>query len=82
GLLWYDGDSDDASLNPALNAAMLMSRYAIMATTSSKQTTYQNFAKAQLDYFLGKNPMNMPYVVGVNPNSPTNRKRAPQMQPL
>ncbi|KAF7981656.1 hypothetical protein HWV62_32770 [Athelia sp. TMB] len=72
GLLWYDGDSDDASLNPALNAAMLMSRYSTMATSSSKQTTYQNFSKGQLDYFLGKNPMNVPYVVGVNPNAPTN----------
>lgn len=41
GLLWYDGDSDDASLNPALNAAMLLSRYAPIATSSDKTTSYQ-----------------------------------------
>lgn len=41
GLLWYNGDSDDASLNPALNAAMLLSRYAPIATSSDKTTSYQ-----------------------------------------
>jgi endoglucanase len=40
GLLWYDGDSDDASLNPALNAAMLLTRYAPMATSPDKATAY------------------------------------------
>ena len=41
GLLWYNGDSDDASLNPALNAAMLLSRYAPIATSSDKTNSYQ-----------------------------------------
>jgi endoglucanase len=72
GLLWYPGDSDDASLNPALNAAMLLTRYAQIATTPEKTTNYMNFAQAQLDYALGKNPMSAPYVVGSNPNSPAN----------
>jgi endoglucanase len=40
GLLYYDGDSDDASLNPALNAAMLLRRYAPMATSSDKKSLY------------------------------------------
>lgn len=40
GLLWYPGDSDDASLNPALNAAMLLTRYAQIATTQEKTTNY------------------------------------------
>jgi endoglucanase len=72
GLLWYPGDSDDASLNPALNAAMLLSRYAQIATTPEKRTNYMNFSQAQLDYALGRNPMSAPYVVGSNPNSPVN----------
>lgn len=40
GLLWYDGDSDSASLNPALNAAMLLMRYAPIATSDSKRDSY------------------------------------------
>ncbi|KAK0482138.1 glycoside hydrolase family 9 protein [Armillaria luteobubalina] len=72
GLLYYHGDSDSASLNPALNAAMLMTRYAPMATSSEKTTSYMSYAQRQLDYALGKNPMSAPYVVGSNPNSPSN----------
>ncbi|KDQ64704.1 glycoside hydrolase family 9 protein [Jaapia argillacea MUCL 33604] len=72
GLLYYDGDSDEASLNPALNAAMLLMRYAPLASTSSKTSAYLSFAKSQVDYVLGNNPMSAPYVVGANPNSPTN----------
>ncbi|KAH9002361.1 family 9 glycosyl hydrolase [Lactarius hatsudake] len=72
GLLWYPGDSDDASLNPALNAAMLMTRYAQIATTQAKRTNYLDFSQTQLDYALGRNPMSAPYVVGSNPNSPAN----------
>lgn len=40
GLLYYDGDSDSASLNPALNAAMLMQRFSPIASTSEKKTAY------------------------------------------
>lgn len=40
GLLWYEGDSDDASLNPALNAAMLMARYAPLASSAEKTRSY------------------------------------------
>ncbi|KAG9016351.1 hypothetical protein FRB90_003194, partial [Tulasnella sp. 427] len=72
GLLWYDGDSDSASLNPAMNAAQLMFMYAPMATSQSKTSKYQDFAQGQWDYALGKNPMSVPYVVGANPNSPSN----------
>jgi len=72
GLLMWDGDSDSASLNPALNLAMLLHRYAPLATTDSKKEAYVNFASTQLEYALGNNPMSMPYVVGVNPNSPSN----------
>ncbi|KAJ7638672.1 glycoside hydrolase family 9 protein [Roridomyces roridus] len=72
GLLYYTGDSDDASLNPALNAAMLLTRYAPMASTSERRDSYQKFAQSQLDYVLGDNSMSVPYVVGSNPNSPSN----------
>ncbi|KAH7887884.1 glycoside hydrolase family 9 protein [Phlebopus sp. FC_14] len=72
GLLYYPGDSDDASLNPALNAAMLLNRYVPLATTQSRQQDYYNYAKSQVQYALGSNPMSVPYVVGANPNSPQN----------
>lgn len=57
GLLYYDGDSDEASLNPAMAAATLMLRYAPLAT-ADKRDSYRNFALAQLDYVMGKNPAN------------------------
>lgn len=76
GLLYYDGDSDDASLNPALNAAMLLLRYAPIATTNARHLAYTSFAQSQLAYALGKNPSNSPYVVGVHPNSPRNPSSA------
>ncbi|KAH9994083.1 glycoside hydrolase family 9 protein [Russula compacta] len=72
GLLWYPGDSDSDSLNPALNAAMLLTRYAQIATTQDKTNNYLEFARSQLDYALGNNPMSVPYIVGSNPNSPAN----------
>lgn len=74
GLLYYPGDSDDATLNPALNAAMLLLRYADsgLASSSEKQSAYRQFAQSQIDYFLGNNPMTVPYMVGVHPNAPSN----------
>ncbi|KAJ7699945.1 Six-hairpin glycosidase-like protein [Mycena rosella] len=72
GLLYYPGDSDDATLNPALNAAMLLTRYSQMASTPERQAAYAKFAQSQLDYVLGKNSMSVPYIVGSNPNSPQN----------
>ncbi|KAI9574524.1 glycoside hydrolase family 9 protein [Boletus coccyginus] len=72
GLLYYPEDSDDASLNPPLNAAMLLNRYVPLASTQTKKKDYYNFAKSQVKYVLGDNPMSVPYIVGVNPNSPQN----------
>ncbi|KZV77202.1 glycoside hydrolase family 9 protein, partial [Peniophora sp. CONT] len=72
GLLWWDGDSDDASLNPALNFAMLLQRYVPLGSSYSKQASYLDFAQRQVNYVLGSNPMHVPYIVGVNPNSPSN----------
>ncbi|XP_006460205.1 hypothetical protein AGABI2DRAFT_150171 [Agaricus bisporus var. bisporus H97] len=72
GLLYYNGDSDEASLNPAMNAAMLLTRYAPYASSPDKRNSYLKFAQSQVDYALGKNPMSAPYVIGINPNSPSN----------
>ena len=41
GLLWYDGDSEEASLNPAMNTAQLMMMYAPYASSSGKKSSYQ-----------------------------------------
>lgn len=76
-LLWYEGDSNSASLNVALNAAILFDRYAPYSNVSWKPQQYhvgvltvtsgesgadvmisQDFALTQLDYALGKNPLN------------------------
>lgn len=40
GLLYYPGDSDEASLNPALNIATLMLHYAPLATSNEKKSVY------------------------------------------
>ncbi|CAE6435145.1 unnamed protein product [Rhizoctonia solani] len=77
GLLYYDGDSDDASLNPAMNAAMLMLHYAPLATTNDKKSSYTTFARSQIAYLMGENPMNTPYIVGSSPNAPSNPHSAP-----
>ncbi|WVQ78882.1 hypothetical protein IAT38_000973 [Cryptococcus sp. DSM 104549] len=72
GLLYFNGDSDEASLNPAMAFAMLMFKYAPLASTSDKTDSYNDFAQGQLSYMLGKNPMNVVYLVGQHPNSPQN----------
>lgn len=76
GLVYYEGDSDEASLNPALNAAMLMLRYAPLASSESKSKGYLAFAHSQIDYSMGDNPINSPYIVGIHPNSPSNPSSA------
>ncbi|KAK8861677.1 hypothetical protein IAR55_002500 [Kwoniella newhampshirensis] len=77
GLLYFEGDSDEASLNPAVAITMLMFKYAPLASSSSKTESYNNFAHGQLSYLMGDNPMNVPYIVGQHPNSPQNPHSAP-----
>nr|ODN85568.1 endoglucanase [Cryptococcus depauperatus CBS 7841] len=77
GLLYFKGDSNEASLNPAMAIAMLMFKYAPMASASSKTDAYNNFAQSQLNYLLGSNPMKVPYLVGIHPNSPANPHSGP-----
>ncbi|CAG8655557.1 7159_t:CDS:2 [Cetraspora pellucida] len=76
GLFWCDGDSDDASLTVSLGAAFLSLVYSPIATSNTKSREYINFALSQIDYTLGKNPLNTPYVIGVHPNSPQNPHHA------
>ncbi|TRM67937.1 glycoside hydrolase family 9 protein [Schizophyllum amplum] len=71
GLLYYDGDSDSCSLNPALNAAMLLTKYAPLTSDDQRQK-YTEYSDKQLNYTLGDNPMSVPYVIGINPNAPQN----------
>ena len=51
-----------------------MTQYAtsVLPPNSLKRTKYLTFAQTQLNYTLGANPMNVPYVVGTHPNSPQN----------
>ena len=74
GLLYYPGDSDSVSLNPGLNAAMLAVHFAtsILPISSTNYSQLVGFALSQLNYVLGDNPMTMPYIVGMHPNSPVN----------
>lgn len=58
GLLFWEGDSDEASLNPAMAAAALLVRYAPLASSTDKADRYREFANGQIDYLMGKNPMN------------------------
>lgn len=68
GLSWWKGDSDDASLNPALNAIFL-AQLTKGFVDSDKTNNYQGLIDSQLDYVLGNNPMNTAYVGGISPNS-------------
>lgn len=72
GLYWWAGDSDGASLNPALNAAFIADLYSNLATTPAKTGAYRSFADSQVDYLLGDNNYNGPFIVGQHPNSPQN----------
>ncbi|CAJ0855542.1 18358_t:CDS:2, partial [Entrophospora sp. SA101] len=76
GLYFCDGDSNAASLNPALNAAFVSLLYSPLATSTSKSNSYNDFANSQINYLLGKNPLKIPYVIGVHPNSPQNPHHA------
>ncbi len=58
GLLYFPGDSDEASLNPALNTALLMATYAATGVQSGQMDKYRAYVQGQLNYAMGKNPMN------------------------
>ncbi|KAJ1030047.1 hypothetical protein NDA16_000960 [Ustilago loliicola] len=72
GLYFWKGDSDAASLNPALNAAFIADLYSGFATSSDKTNAYRFLADSQVDYLLGDNNYNGPFIVGQHPNSPQN----------
>ncbi|CDS06236.1 hypothetical protein LRAMOSA08764 [Lichtheimia ramosa] len=74
GLLWCDGYSDDNSLVPAQDTALLALLYSKI--DSSKSSDYTSFATNQINYMLGNNRMLTPYVCGVHMNSPHNPHHA------
>lgn len=55
GLLWCGGASDDNSLVPAQDMALLALLYSRL--DSSKSSDYTQFAVSQIEYMLGKNRM-------------------------
>lgn len=67
GLAWLD---TWGCLRYATTAGFLASVYADFTTDSSLKSTYQNFAKTQMDYCLGANPSNRSYVCGFGNNPP------------
>ncbi|KAL1921026.1 uncharacterized protein VTP21DRAFT_11661 [Calcarisporiella thermophila] len=75
GLMWCGDSSGSNSLQPPMNTAFLMLTYASQVN-KDKNETYYPFVQTQLDYVMGKNPMNTPYVVGIHPNSPLNPHHA------
>lgn len=67
GLAWLD---QWGSLRYAANTALLAFIYS--DTVRDVGTRYHDFAKKQIDYALGANPMNRSYVVGFGNNPPIN----------
>ncbi|KAI8063654.1 Six-hairpin glycosidase-like protein [Gilbertella persicaria] len=74
GLLWCDGYSTENSLIPAQDMALLALLYSRL--DSSKSDSYTQFALNQINYLLGNNYMNTPYVCGIHKNSPRNPHHA------
>lgn len=72
GLAWWEDYSTSSSLNPALNAALLCLWSADLTSNSTKSSSYLSWAQGQVDYTLGRNPLNTVYQVGLHPNSATN----------
>ncbi|XP_044469618.1 endoglucanase 2-like isoform X2 [Mangifera indica] len=78
GLIWIEQYN---SVQHAVASAFLAVLYSDYMLTSSTETLHcsgksylpddlRNFAISQVDYLLGKNPMNMSYLVGVGRNYP------------
>ncbi|ORX89347.1 glycoside hydrolase family 9 protein [Basidiobolus meristosporus CBS 931.73] len=83
GLIWFSGTSDMASTVPANTCSFLASIYSRTVLSKSntdasqaKKAKYESFVQSQIDYLLGKNPQNTPYVAGVHVNSPQNPHHA------
>ncbi|KAI8060596.1 Six-hairpin glycosidase-like protein [Gongronella butleri] len=74
GMLWCKGYSDSNSMVPVQDTTFLAILYSQI--DASKAQAYTSFAQNQINYMLGDNYMNTPYVVGVHPNSPQNPHHA------
>lgn len=72
GLLWWNGSSDENSLPTALGVTYIMSEYSRLFPSNPQSQGFRSLADSQLDYVFGKNPKNIPYVVGISDKSPKN----------
>jgi hypothetical protein len=52
------------SLKWALNQCYLAMMYSDFTPDATRRTRYYNYAKSQMDYALGNNPLNMSFVIG------------------
>jgi uncharacterized protein YjdB len=69
GLAWLD---TWGSLRYSANTAFCALVYSSVTTDATKKATYANFAKSQINYMLGSNPLKRSFVVGYGVNPPIN----------
>jgi endoglucanase len=69
GLAWLD---QWGSLRYAANTSFLALVYSNITTDATKKTKYTTFARNQIKYILGTNPLNRSFVCGYGVNPPIN----------
>ncbi|GAN02094.1 glycoside hydrolase family 9 protein [Mucor ambiguus] len=74
GLFYCQGYSYSNSVMPPLNTALLIGF--MKKSFPETGSNYTDFIKNQMNYILGNNHMNTPYIVGVHKNSPRNPHHA------
>ncbi|CAO3640679.1 unnamed protein product [Mucor fragilis] len=74
GLFYCQGYSYSNSVMPPLNTALLIGF--LKKSFPETGTNYTDFITNQVNYILGNNHMNTPYIVGVHKNSPRNPHHA------
>jgi len=60
------------SLRYASSEAFIAAKYASITSDETQKSHYLNFAKSQIDYILGDNPLNFSYQIGFGSNYPLN----------
>ncbi|MEA2028103.1 MAG: glycoside hydrolase family 9 protein, partial [Campylobacterota bacterium] len=64
--------SEWGSLRYASTQAFIASKYASLISDSTLQSSYLDFARLQIDYILGDNPLNFSYQIGFGTSYPLN----------
>jgi len=64
--------SEWGSLRYASTQAFITAKYASLISDSTLQSSYLDFARLQIDYILGDNPLNFSYQIGFGKNYPLN----------